>query len=244
MNQFEDTKDRQIASNRDLKDSDAPSAVVCSETAQSWPSPISIDSTESLFPANEDRGRAKDPNLKPTKVALSILKQRLCMLREKNSIFLDSEFVRKSSAILLYSGLGLYIFGQYGQEGVFNGIVPKVPYITDNFGNFGLSALGQAYGVLLGWFISTKSKTSSIFEKIKRSWIFKNSAELTAATVCGFMVLGETMLPQLMGSHYADPKDIPAALLGVVVGYLSIGREYKRTIIKHEKAKKPNYSDS
>ena len=143
---------------------------------------------------------------------------------------LDSPLMQGTSFAALGVGLLGYFFGQYGQHHVLGNLGPHVTYLSDQFGDFGLSAMSQ-WLVLPATTLAISFKDKfGLLKNIANSTLSRFAPEITAIAVGAYMVLGETIAPQLMPGHTPELLDVPAALAGCLVGYLSVGRLTKREI--------------
>lgn len=191
----------------------------------------------SHFPSSRPKpnvSRATPPlpfqSIPSSKVALGSETAGLQGVLPKLIQIFDSPLVQRTSFTALGVGLLGYFFGEYGQHHVLGNLVPKVPYLSDRFGDFGLSAMSQLLVHSASTFAISFKDKFSVLKTIAQSALFRSAPELTAIAVGAYMVLGETIAPQLMPGYMPDPLDIPAALLGCLVGYLSLGRLTSREI--------------
>ncbi len=131
--------------------------------------------------------------------------------------------------------------GQINQQAL-DRLIPYIPYTTDNWGNFAYPVIAQ---IVLKIGLKTADKINGLnhaFKSEVKGKIVQLSPEITALTSTALMVALEVF--KVTDRITPSLDDIPAAIAGGILGYLSIGRKNKRFLLRKEINPDISYGDS
>jgi hypothetical protein len=123
-------------------------------------------------------------------------------------------------------GMGAWFIGQVNQQ-IFSGKISGIPYLTNNFGDFAYGIFPQVGLAILISSLDIREKLSPLLKSPKAGTLLRFSPEIFAIFTTSLLVAQE-IIPFLEPFIKPDHKDIPAAIMGGLIGYLGIGRRLKR----------------